>query len=171
MDARLEPRQGRAPIAASYERVHVPKLVAHGLQKLCGVEVAKRVGGEVTESTHRPVNVLKAAQPVFLDLEPKPLAHHAVPHVRQVRDAQVALKHLLLNLIPDHDVEVVGDLIGFHTDESGFDLVGDEVHRRGIEDRNLWEGLVEPRPNNAPEGFGSANLVLPKTGLRLVNTK
>ena len=171
MDARLEPRQGRAPIPASNERVHVSEIVVHGLQKLSGVEVAERVRGEIAEGTHRPVNVLKAAQPVFLDLEPEPFAHHGVPHVRQVRDAQVALEHLLLDLIPDHDVEVVGDLVGFHTDEARFDLVGDEVHRGGIEDRNLWEGLVEPRPHNAPEGFGAANLVLPKSGLRLVNTQ
>src|SRR5205807_1844729 len=93
--------RGRVPVADAVDFVMEPSLealelalteitfwltqvVAGLFHELSGVEVAQRVGREVTEAAHAPVNVLQAALDIRLRAELERLLELFVPHARYV---------------------------------------------------------------------------------------
>jgi hypothetical protein len=86
-----------------------------GVPELCGVEVAERVGREVADRAHRPVDVLQAAAAVVGHLEAEVGADALVPGAGQLGDRQVAGEQRALQVEAQHDVEVVRRLVAAST--------------------------------------------------------
>jgi hypothetical protein len=63
------------------------------------------------------VHVLQHAVGVARNLDPEVLVHPAVPLGREVTRLDVAGEQVLLELEPENDVHVVGDLVGGDPDQ------------------------------------------------------
>ena len=67
---------------------------------------------------HGPVNVLQAAVDVVGRANVQALLEIGVPRLRQIRHRQRALEHFLLEVVAQHDVHRISELIGIHADEA-----------------------------------------------------
>ena len=92
------------------------------------------------------------------------------PRLGQVLDGQLALQHLQLKVKAQHDVQVVGHLVGFGADEGALHLVDGPVE--GVEGdaaQLLGKGSLEARIVEPPEGEAAAHEVLPQARRALVH--
>ncbi len=87
-----------------------------GFEKLSGVDIAERVGGEVAKATHRPVDVLEAAFAVVCGAETEEFFELAVPGLGDVCDFEFAGEEGAFEFEAKEDVEVVSGFIGFDAD-------------------------------------------------------
>ena len=102
VDSGAQPSQHRLPVAGSDQLVDVAKVCRHCLEELSSVQVSERVGWEITERAHRPVNVLQAPQPVLGNINVEPRFEHGVPSRWKVVNSEIAVEQLLLNFIAEH---------------------------------------------------------------------
>ena len=92
------------------------------------------------------MDVLEDSLGVAGHLEPQILGDARVPGLREVGELEPVLEDLELELEPQHDVQVVGDLVGLDPDQRRLDLVRRPVERLRVDPRELLrEELLEPR--------------------------
>ena len=127
VDLLVEPGPQCGELAGGELVVEVRHVDERLLEELRAVEVAERVGREVPQRGHRPVDVLQAAAAVVGHLEAEVAPVLLVPGVRDVVDRERAVHDGPLDLEADHDVHVVGGLVGLDADEVGLDDVGAAV--------------------------------------------
>ncbi len=95
-----------------------------------------------------------------------------VPGLGQIAHGQTAFEHGQLEVEADHDVEVVGHLVGVGADERALDLVDRPVELlEGHRAELLGEGCLEQRVVVPPEGARAADQVLPQARLALVDAR
>jgi hypothetical protein len=111
-----QPAVEPAELAARDLLVQVRHVVADAFVQLRGDHGAEGVRGEVAERAHRPLDVLQAAFHVARGADPEPLLHAGVPGGWQVLDGEIAGKDALLEVVPQHDVQRVRDLVGVDPD-------------------------------------------------------
>ena len=95
-----------------------------------------------------------------------------VPCVRQVVDRERALDQRQLQLEAQHDVEVVGRLVGVDADQAaldGVDAAIEVVHRRARGQAGQVRG--QPRQRPGAERAAAADEVLPQAALGLVHAE
>ena len=93
-----------------------------------------------------------------------------VPGLGQVLDLQGAGDQLLLQLVPDHDVEGVGELVRLRADEAGLALVDGQVEVVGGDVlERLGPQLLDVGQDVGEEGFAAADDVLIEPALGLVD--
>jgi hypothetical protein len=117
MDFFPEPEEERRVVAGLDGVGEGGKVSVGGLPKVgCG-EIAERVGGKVTESTQRPVDILKTSVGIVGNVEAKELLEKFVPRGRKVANGKISLEELGFQFETKKDVEVVCDFVRFHADE------------------------------------------------------
>src|SRR5256886_14251619 len=79
---------------------------------------SESVGREVAEGAHGPVDVLQAAFDVVGGANPEALPHAGPPRFRQITHRQFRGEQLLLQLVAQHDVQRVGELVRVDPDQS-----------------------------------------------------
>ena len=87
---------------------------AQALVQLRRDECAQRVRRIIAERADRPVHVLQAAFGIVGGLETEPLLQTLVPGGRQVADRERAVENPLLELVAQHDVHRIRELVGVH---------------------------------------------------------
>src|SRR6516165_12764871 len=93
------------------------ELRAQALVELSRDDGAERIGGEVAEGADRPVNVLQAALEVIRGANAEALLHAGIPGFPQVAHRELTGKQLFLQLVAQHDVERVGELVRVDPDQ------------------------------------------------------
>lgn len=85
MDVLLHPAEEREEVA--FRESRGGGLIFHGsLKELGGVDIAQRVSGEVSDSTHGPVDVLKTAFGISLGSEAEEFFELVIPCSGDVGD-------------------------------------------------------------------------------------
>ena len=169
VDIVAQPAEQRGELAALHLLIHIGNRDNDGVPQLCRVQVAERVGREVADRSHRPVDVLQAAPRGVGYVEAEVALDSVVPRTWKVGHRQIAANHRPLQIETQHDVQVVGRLVALDADQvRPHDihraievLVGDPVHH-GAEDP------ARHGPGPLPERTRASDLVLPQTGLTLV---
>ena len=162
MDLLVQPRLHSSEVATP-EIVFEARKIALGLRhELRRVKVAQRVSREITQSTHAPVDVLEAAEPVVRRRQIEHLPELVVPCARHVGRQQIARENRELQFEAQNNVQVVGRLVGLDPDEGRLRLVDREIkvveaHFAQRIDENLL-GAGEEMP---PERSAAADLVFP----------
>ena len=172
MEVLAQPVAQRNELTSPDVLLDVRDLDCDPLPQLAGDDVAQRVRREVPEHAIRPVDVLQHAVRVIGNLDAQVVAHSGIPGLRQVAQLDPVREDLQLELEPKDDVEVVGHLIGLHSNQRGLDLV------RGAIDR-LHVDIAEPLGKEIPElghdliqiGAAPAHPVLPQATLGLVEAE
>ncbi len=102
--------------------------------------------------------------------EPEVIAHLVVPGRRQVGDRQAVFGQGDLEVEAQHDVQVVGRLVGLDPDQRRFDLVDGAVEGGQIDVGQLF-GIeaLQAGVEALPERQAAADEVLPESRLRFVN--
>ena len=139
------------------------------LGELGRVDVAKRVGGEVTEHSPRPMDVLHAPFGVVGGSDLQQALACVPPRLGQIGDRERAADQCELELEAQDDVQVVRDLVRIDTtpaalysrDGSNHVLGAQAVHARA-------ESCDERRVHVLPERQASPDVVLEEAGLRFV---
>ena len=168
----VEPSQESVELSGLDLVPYVGDVLDHRVPKLDTDEVAEGVGGEVSLDAHRPVDVLHAAVGVRGHVDAQVALVLLVPQGRYLVNAHLAVHHRQLHLETDEDVQVVGHLIGLHTDQGGLDQVGRCVEVLDGHGPHLaGEGGLELGVVVTPEGHGPAHDVLPHPGLGLVEAQ
>ena len=103
---------------------------------------------------------------------PKSALIAVAPGFGQVADGEIAFEHGQLEVESQHDVQVVGDFVGFDADQRSLDLVDCPIE--GLQ-RHLTELFGEdglkPGIVELPETPAAPDPVLPKARLALVNPR
>jgi hypothetical protein len=116
------------------------------------------------------VDVLEDALAVGFGGDAEVLLHLLVPGAGQFLDVQLPLDEGAVDLTPEDDVHVVGQLVGFHSNEVlGVDPVRGLVGLLGGEVVVAVEVFLERRQELLPERLRAADVVLPEPGLGLVD--
>jgi hypothetical protein len=116
-----EPTEERGVITAMDGIREGGKIAVGGLPKLgCG-EIPQSIGGEITESPQRPVDVLQATAGIIGDLETEEFFEKLVPGGGKVTNSKVSFEKLGFQFETEKDVEVVCDFVCLHTDEGALD--------------------------------------------------
>jgi hypothetical protein len=129
VDVGAEPAEQRLEVAVGDVHGQVRTGVLNRLHELGRREGAERVGGEVAERTLRPVHVLQHAVRVRLGDHAEIRVHRLVPALRQFVDAHRAVDEAALQFEAEHDVQVVGHLVGLHANEGRLHPVDGAVER------------------------------------------
>ena len=88
----------------------------HGLVELTGNDRSQGVRGKVAEVADGPVNVLQAAFHIIRRTNVQALLKIGIPGFRQVGHGQRAFEHFLFQVVAQHDVHRIGQLIRIHAD-------------------------------------------------------
>lgn len=87
-------------------------------------DIAQRIALEdAADEACKPMHVLQDAIAVIRGADAKIRFEAFVPGFGQVFDSQLAFQHLQLEVEAQHDVQVVGHLVGVGADERALDLV------------------------------------------------
>jgi hypothetical protein len=104
--------------------------------------------------------------------DPQILLHLSIPQGGQIFRLNLALDQVLFDLETQHDVEIIGQLVGFHADERRLHTVDRSVKSIDIHGAQLiLEGLLQYRIEEAPKGAGAPDAIFPQAGLALVNAE
>ena len=140
------------------------------LPKLRRQQIAQGVGREVAEEPQGPVHVLQASQAVVRGHQPQVVLHGGVPGLGDLPDLKASLQKRQLQLEAQHDVEVVGHLVGLDPHQRGLDAVDGPMEVVQAEaGQLLGEGGHQAGIVVDPEGSTSADQVLPEPRLALVD--
>ena len=168
MEVFAQPGGDGAQVALFRSGPHVHVLL-HGSEHLHAVGAAQGIGGEVAEHAAGPVGVLQHAPAVVRHVHAQVFLVHAVPQPGQLVHLHIALHHQLLDLIADHDVHGIGQLVGLGADQGGLGLVHRRVeHLGGHALQLLREQLLHHRQRRLAEGQAAADQVLIEAALTLV---
>ena len=112
--------------------------------ELNGVEISERVRREITEGAERPVHVLQHAFRIVGGDDAQVFLHFLVPDPRQVFRARPAFNEILLDFEPEHDVEIVGELIGLDSNQRRLYAIDGRVELFPVEGTQLMmKGLLQ----------------------------
>src|SRR5262249_12868556 len=114
---RPQPAEQPRELAAGKLLIERRKLSAQALVELGGNDGTEGVGGEVAKGADGPVNVLQAPLEVIRRTDSEPLLHAGVPGLREVPYRELSGEQLLLQLIAQHDVQRIGELVRIDTDQ------------------------------------------------------
>jgi len=117
MDIRAQPFQQAAELPGFNLLLEIGDCLVDLLPQLRRNQVAQGVGGEVAEHPARPVHVLQHAQPVVGRGDAQVFLHARVPDFGQITHRQAAFQQRNFDLHAQHDVQVVGGLVGLHADQ------------------------------------------------------
>ena len=172
VDFGLEPVAQGLKLAAGEGGFEVAEFHCSLIEELRGIEVAERVGREVAEEAGAPVDVLQDAAGVGGRLDAEVLAVFFVPGGGEIGDAELVVEEGLLEFETHEDVEVVGDFVGFGTDERGADVVDREIEvaLRHVGERFAEGGLCEGI-EVLPETAAATDEVFPHARLRFVDAE
>ena len=148
-------------------------LLGDGLAVELGCQqVAQAVGGKVADVAHGPVYVLQYSQRVVGREDTQVLLHFGVPELWKIGELYLALQYQVFDLEAQHDVEVVGYLVGFDADEGGLDAVDGLIEGFDANPFQLsGKDLLETGQPEGPEAATAADDVLPHPGLRFVHAQ
>ena len=130
---------------------------AGGFKELHGDDIAEGVSREVTDGAAGPVCVLHDTIRVGRRCDTQVRMHPFVPCLGEVLDSQRSFQQLLLKLVAQHDVEVVGDLIGLNADEAGLHAVYRPVERVELDLPQRRESALKDRVVVLPERPAAAH--------------
>ena len=117
------------------------------------------------------MGILQAAVLVIGHVHTQILFIQGVPDGGNILDFQRAADQLLFDLVTDHHVEAIGQLVGLGADEGGLCLVDCLVELLGSDVLQLFgEEALHPGINGLNEGQGAADEILIESGLALVHT-
>ena len=172
MDVRPEPVEQPRETAIRESVDQARHFLAGSLEDLRAVEVAQRIGREVPHRSHGPMNILQTASTIVGNLKTKNITIRGVPGGRKIGWREVASEHRPLQFEADHDVHVVGRLIGFDPDETRGHAIRTLVGRPGIDagDRST-EVTLEKRGCELPERLAPTDLVFPHSTLAFVDAQ
>jgi len=105
-----------SPCQLRFEGRQVERGLAHELRR---VEVAERVGREISQHSHAPVIVLQAAVGVLCHFQAEHFFKFLIPTGRHVRHGQPPFDEFHLDFKPQEDVQIIRDLVRLHADERG----------------------------------------------------
>ena len=118
MHVLVQPGEESAELAGSNLFLDLRALRVQRIPELRGNEGAERVGREVSERTYRPVDVLQAPFRVTGWTDPQALFHEIVPGLGDAANGELAAEDALLQVVAQHDVQRIGELIGIHADQA-----------------------------------------------------
>ena len=164
-----QPAGDSGEIPVGHAAVYIEFLL-HVMEHLGTVGIAQSVRREVAEGTARPVAVLQAALAVIGNLHAQILLVQLCPRGRDLLCRQGARNELLLDLVPHHNVQAVGQLIGLGADEAGLHLVHSAVELlRSHISQLCGEEFLHLGIDGPDKGAGTADEVLVEAGLALVH--
>ena len=154
-----QPAGRGAGIAAPKAFVQIGQIGPDRPVQAARIDIAKRIGREIAEQAHRPVNVLQHAigGPVHGDAEIGLEA--VVPGAFQLPRRQIAADQAAFQIEAHHDVEVILHLIRFGADITRRDAVDGGVERLGILRARHPEGVLHLVEYPAGKGAAAAKLV------------
>src|SRR5262249_4397142 len=127
---------------------------------------------EIADEAVAPVTVLQTSLRVAWRRDAEVALVRLVPGGGHVGDAQIAGDQGNLQLEPNEDVQVVGDLVGADAVGARRDMIDGAVEVLGVNVvQRLVKDLASARKKVPPERAGAADRVLPQPRLRLVNTQ
>src|SRR5713101_1784424 len=126
MNVLVEPALEAVKFSMTEVAVQVAQVLTGLFHELRGVEIAERIGGEVADASHAPVDVLKAPMGVGGRRQLKRLLEFLVPSAGDVGRLQIAADQGLLQLETQDNVHVVGSLVGLHSNERRPNVVDGE---------------------------------------------
>ena len=131
-------------------------------KQLRRVQVAKRVGREVAEGAHGPVDVLQHSKSAVRRSYAEELLVHVVPCVWEVVDFEITRDEFLLDFVTDHNVHIVGGFVGLNANQTRLHKIDclpqrfriDSIHVLGKVLLPHWQGPLT-------ELTRAADLILP----------
>lgn len=140
--------------------------ILHGcFEELGRVDVAERVGGEVSEATHRPVDVLEASVGVVGRAEAEEFFELFIPGGGDVGHFEVSGKEGAFELEAEEDVKVVSGFVGFNADGRVGRAVDGREELIEVELLKVGKEFLGAREPLFPKGTGAADVVFPEAGL------
>src|SRR5207249_4693289 len=94
-----------------------------------------------------------------------------VPASRDVSHRQLSFDELQFDFEAQDDVQVVGDLVGFDTDERGRDSVDCPSDLRGRQFFEFWKVPANDRVPVLPKSRAAANMIFPEARLGFVDAE
>ena len=170
VDLRVQPFPQRLELAGAERRVEISQLRPGRVKQLRGNHVPQAVRGEVPQVPRRPMHILQAAIRVVAGGDSKITLEPFIPGAGQVGRGKFPRHQQLLELKPQHDVQVVRHLIRFHPDETWPHVVDrrvELVERHPLQ--RLGEHLLRLRKGPLPVGQAAPHQVLPESRLRFVH--
>ena len=170
VDIFAQPGQQAAELALFDLPLQVGEVAADLFPQLDGDEVAEGVGGEVADHPAGPVDILHHAIGVAGRGQAEEILHALVPGGGQVFDLQAAFHQGNFKLQPQHDMQVVGGLIGFDPDQRGLDAVDGAVEIQQSDMAELiGEVGLQARVKEFPEGQRAPDQVFPHARLAFMH--
>ena len=163
----LHPSVDFLKVAGSYCGIQV-KFLPHAVTVHRVIHVAERIGREITEA-RGPVDILEYAGGIICRTDSEILLILVIPDLRQIFNADLARHNRFFDLIADHNVEDIRELIRFranagrrHTVYSLIELPLGNIRQYFTED------LFYFREDQVNEGFRSSDNILVEAGRGLV---
>ena len=171
VDPLPQPGQDLPEPAAAHLSLPVRDVARHRRVELRAVQVAQRVGREITDGEHRPVDVLQHAVGVALRDDAEQRARLLAPGVGQVVHLQVAVDHAALQREAQQYVQVVGHLVGLHADVRRLHGVDRAIEPVQVHVGQGSEARLKLRVEVLPERAPAADQVLPEARLGLADAE
>ena len=128
-------------------------VLQHSVEHLCAISGAEGVAGEVADEAGGPVGVLEVTGGVVRDGDAEVLLVHLISRGGHIGGTEVAGEHALFQLIADHDVHEVGQLVSLGAYQRRERAVDAAIERLGVEAFGLvGVVLTEDRQQSLAEG-------------------
>src|SRR5262249_37370464 len=152
-----QPAQESAEVSLLELFLQVYQLPRRGSEELLGEEIAECVRREIADEAVAPVTVLQTALRVAWRRDAEIALVGLVPGGGDVGDAQIAGDQGDLQLEPNEDVQVVGDLVGADAVGAWRDMIDGAVEVLGVNVvQRLMEDLASARKKVPPERAAAA---------------
>ena len=94
-----------------------------GDEELGGIKASEAIGRKIAEAAMAPMDVLETASFVIRNGDAEPGLIILVPPPGDITYGKASVQQPFFQLIADHDMKMVGDLVGFRTDQGWLDLI------------------------------------------------
>lgn len=146
-------RECEIPFGNSFEIVRVGFF--YGGSKLSCVKATQRIGGEITEISHGPVNILQNAHGVGWRGETQVGFDFFVPGGGQVVHRKIAIYEGAFEFKPQKDMKVIAYFVGLDSDEMGLDEIGA---------LSQFQGRIAGEPGGGCRRAGYGDIKTPRKG-------
>ena len=146
---------------------------AGGLIELNTENVADRVALKcAADASRKPMHVLQAAITIVWRHKAERCRHLSTPGLGKIFHAQAAIKQLQLQVEAQHNMKIVGDLVGIASDQGPVDFVDGAIEgfKPNVPEM-VRKCALQSGIKMLPETPAAADYVFPKAGLAFVHPR
>ena len=171
MDLLSQPVGNLGQVAGFHIGPDIAQILLHLPEHLNTVSTAQRIGGEIADHAAGPVGILKAAFLVVGNIHAQIFLVQALPFSRYILHFQGTANQPLFDLITDHNMQTIRQLVSLGADQAGLGLIHGPVELFRIHTFQLLrEEFLHLGEDSLDKRLAAANDVFIETALAFVDT-